>query len=181
MQTVFKRQFLTLFLAQFLIGTDCSQQTRVWVLSAFSLILHLVTLVTFSDRSIRAVRRVFLAFLLISFENATKVVFRSCYVSYWELIIFSSFRSCISSYITEFRWCIDQHNNSLNHDILRHIRSPFAPCHASMYIGSFAWLKYRLDDERECSMGNSVPSIDRRPRGPKARVAFYLCEGHYIP
>ena len=40
---------------------------------------------------------------------------------------------------------------------------------------------YRLDNERECSMGYSVPSIDRRTRGPKARVAFYLCERHYIP
>ena len=42
------------------------------------------------------------------------------------------------------------------------------------------WFKYRFDNERECSMGYSVPRIDRRPRGPKARVA-YLCEGHYIP
>ena len=40
---------------------------------------------------------------------------------------------------------------------------------------------YRLDNERECSMGYSVPSKDRRPRGPKARVAFSLREGHYIP
>ena len=40
---------------------------------------------------------------------------------------------------------------------------------------------YKLDNERECSMGYSVPRVDRRPRGPKARVAFYLYEGHYIP
>ena len=40
---------------------------------------------------------------------------------------------------------------------------------------------YKLDNERECSMGYSVPRVDRRPRGPKARVDFYLCEGHYIP
>ena len=48
-------------------------------------------------------------------------------------------------------------------------------------INKTLYFMYRLDNERECSMGYSVPSIDRRPRGPKARVAFYLFEGHYIP
>ena len=72
MQTVFKRQFLTLFLAQFLIGTGCSQQTRVWVLSAFSFILHLVTslLWHFRIEAFELLDEFFLAFLLIAFENA---------------------------------------------------------------------------------------------------------------
>ena len=37
----------------------------------------------------------------------------------------------------------------------------------------------RLDNERECSMGYSVPSKDRMPRGRRPR-GMLSCEGRYI-